>query len=220
MTDRTAYPFGRQLCRQTGIALLLCLLFLTALVLTVLNASADAIMQNQLAANQQAREQAEQAAAEALTWAESWLQTLDLEAPATQIETTQAEFLLVNVNKDTPIEQRTAKWWLENGYPIGADPADNAKPSAVTHFEPGQSLWLVEPLHWQAASNDGTTGVRAWYRIVARGSNKTGLVSVTESIMVRSWPTEKQASIFNTNASDWCEFDFSNCGRKTWRKLR
>lgn len=51
---------------ESGMVLLFCLLFLTAMTLLGLSASADAILQNQLAANLRETEQSKQSALVAL----------------------------------------------------------------------------------------------------------------------------------------------------------
>src|SRR5210317_1677952 len=71
---------NRFLQDQNGMALLFCLLFLTALTLLGLSASADTVIQNQLSANLQEAERARQSAMATLSWAENWV--LGLEAPA------------------------------------------------------------------------------------------------------------------------------------------
>ena len=65
---------------QTGMVLLLCLLFLTTLTLLGLSASAETVMQDQLATNLQETDHARQSALTAQKWAENWL--LELEGPA------------------------------------------------------------------------------------------------------------------------------------------
>ena len=57
---------------QTGMVLLLCLIFLMALTLLGLSASSDTILQSKLANNLQESERARQSALSALSWAEQW----------------------------------------------------------------------------------------------------------------------------------------------------
>ena len=71
----------RQLNFQDGMVLLLGLLFLTVLTLLGLSASADAILQSQLAANLRESERAKHASVASLSWAEDWMLELEGIAP-------------------------------------------------------------------------------------------------------------------------------------------
>ena len=68
---------------QSGMVLLLCLIFLMALTLLGLSASSDTILQSKLANNLQESERASQSALSALSWAEQWLLEFDGPAPET-----------------------------------------------------------------------------------------------------------------------------------------
>jgi Tfp pilus assembly protein PilX len=217
---KTAF-MARHANSQAGIALLLCLLFLTAMALTGLNASADAILQNQLAANLKAQQQAEQAANDALDWAENWLRALELPAPASYSELQQPSYLSTLTDLPENVEQASIAWWRENAYQAGSYPENADKTPASSHYQAGQSLWMVIPVHWQPPAFDGSRGSRAWYRIVARGSQaETINVSIVESLFVRTWPSDEQLTTAGINNETWCVAKPGDCGRRAWRKMR
>jgi len=203
--------------------LLLCLIFLTALTLLGLSASAEAILQNQLAANLQETERAKQSALAALSWAESWLLTLDGSAP--EICSIDCAGLKVHAPGNLPVnlEFEGLSWWLEHGYEAGIDPLTGEKLSVITGSSIVPPVWLIEIVHEIPPADDGTTDLQVWYRIFARGNGHTESgISVVESIVVRSWPVIESDVLPGEGEPGLCPGSEppSKCGRVAWRELR
>ena len=203
--------------------LLLCLIFLTALTLLGLSASAEAILQNQLAANLQETERAKQSALAALNWAESWLLTIDGSAPENC--TTDCAGLKVHAPGDLPVNLETEDlpWWLEHGYEAGIDPLSGERLSVITGSSIVPPVWLIEVVHEVPPADDGSTDLQIWYRILARGNGRTDTgISVVESIVVRSWSDDGSNAQAETGSAIPCpgSMPSAQCGRVAWRELR
>jgi Tfp pilus assembly protein PilX len=197
---------------QAGMVLLLCLLFLTALTLLGLSASADVVLQNQLAANLQESERARQSALAALTWAEDWLLELQGTAPEPCLTPCEGFKLHPSGNLLPHPEFEDLSWWRTQGYEAGIDPLTGNRLVSLAANNVNPPMWIVEVVHEIPASDNGSTDALtdalAWYRIVARGNGQTDTaISVVESIVEKSWPA---ADSTNT----------SNGGRVSWRELR
>ena len=109
--------FSRGVCKtQTGMALLLCLMFLMALTLIGLSASSDTILQNKLAGNLQETERAKQSALLTLSWAEQWLLALDGAPP--EICTAPCDGLFLHAAGDLSPhpESESFSWWMDQGH--------------------------------------------------------------------------------------------------------
>lgn len=200
---------------QSGIVLLLCLIFLTALTLLGLTASADALLQHQLAANLQETERARQSAQAALEWAEDWLLGLD-EPPPLNCDIA-CEGILVHLSGTLPQrpEFESLAWWTETAHEAGLDPVsgERLEPTGSDHFS--APLWMIESLH--EAPADGNSS-QVWYRILVRGAGRTETgVSVAESIVTRHWALSDNTE---TVSSDPCADPGATCGRLSWRELR
>lgn len=193
---------------QLGMALLLCLILLTALTLLGLSASADAVLQDQLAANLRESERAKQSASTALSWAEDWI--LDLQGTAPEPCTTACEGFLVHPTGGLPPhpEFKDLPWWQAQGFEAGIDPLTGDR---LATFAPGSAnppMWVVEVVHEIPAPEDNTAEAQSWYRILARGTGQTdSAVSVIESIIKKPWPP-----VGSTNTA--------NGERVSWRELR
>ena len=203
--------------------LLLCLIFLTALTLLGLSASAEAILQNQLAANLQETERAKQSALAALTWAENWLLTIDGSAPA--ICSTDCAGLKVYAPGDLPanLESESLSWWLDHGYEAGIDPSTGERLSVITGSSIVPPVWLIEVVHEVPPANDGSTDLQVWYRVLARGNGHTDTgISVVESIVVRAWAVDDSNVQPETGTYALCPGSrpSAECGRVAWRDLR
>ena len=203
--------------------LLLCLIFLTALTLLGLSASAEAILQNQLAANLQETERAKQSALAALDWAESWLLTTDVPTP--EICSSDCAGLKVHAPGDLPanLESESLPWWLDHGYEAGTDPLTGERLSVITGSSIVPPVWLIEFVHEVPPADDGSTDLRVWYRVLARGNGRTDTgISVVESIVVRSWSDDDSYVQPDTGAATPCPGSRSSaqCGRVAWRELR
>jgi len=193
---------------QAGMVLLLCLLFLIALTLLGLSASADAILQSQLATNLQEKERAKQSALAALSWAEYWL--LELEGPAPESCIAPCEGFKLHPESDLipHPEFEDLSWWQTQGHEAGIDPFTGGRlvTFAATSLNP--PMWVIEAVHEIPAADDGTTDARVWYRILVRAHGSTDrAVSVIESIVTRPWSADESSGS-------------ADKGRVSWRELR
>lgn len=208
---------------HTGMALLVCLIFLTALTLLGLSAYGDTVLQNQLVANLQKSEHARQSALSALTWAEDWL--LRLEGPVPDYCQKPCDGLYVHLPGELPVnpESESLSWWQAHGYETGMDPLTGGQLTGVGPYENNRSVWLIEVLHSIPPAIDGSDNLLVWYRILARGSNRSQtVVSVVESIIVRSWPLVENTVSAELDPTNTCSDEQSDteCGRVSWRELR
>lgn len=203
------YPTGKFTAQpRAGMVLLLCLLFLIALTLLGLSASADAILQSQLAANQQETERARQSALAALSWAEDWLLDLDGAAPEPCAPPCAGFKLHPTGNLIPHPEFEDLSWWQIQGYEAGIDPLTGARLMTFAASSINPPMWIIEVIHEIPAADDGTADARAWYRILARASGSTErAISVIESTVSRPWPSTQSSGP-------------THQGRTSWRKLR
>ncbi len=198
---------------QMGMVLLLCLIFLTALTLLGLSASAEAILQNQLAANLQETERAKQSALAALSWAEHWL--LEMEGPVPETCSTSCDGLKLHAQGNFPSnpESEDLSWWMDQGHEAGIDPLTGERIAPVASDNTHPPVWIIEAIHEVLPAESGATDLQVWYRILARGHGRTDAgISVVESIVVRSW----------AGTSELCPGSepTASCGRVAWRELR
>ena len=203
--------------------LLLCLIFLTALTLLGLSASAEAILQNQLAANLQETERAKQSALSALSWAEDWLLGLDGTAPETC--STACDGLKIHAQGGLPVnpEFNGLSWWLEQGHEAGIDPLTGDLISKIAGGSIRPPVWIIEAIHEVPPTESGSTDLQVWYRILARGNGRTDTgISVVESIIVRSWASIENTEPAETGIPGTCPGaePTAKCGRVSWRELR
>ena len=208
---------------QAGMVLLICLIFLAALTLLGLSASAEAILQNQLAANLQETERAKQSALSALSWAEDWLLGLDGTAPETC--STTCDGLKIHVQGGLPVnpEFRDLSWWLDQGHEAGIDPLTGELISKIAGNSFDPPVWIIEAVHENLPTESGATDIQVWYRILARGSGRTDAgISVIESIIVRSWTPIENTAPTETGKTGTCPGaePTAKCGRVSWRELR
>jgi Tfp pilus assembly protein PilX len=188
--------------------LLLCLLFLIALTLLGLSASADAILQSQLAANLQEKERAKQSALAALSWAEDWV--LDLEGTAPESCLTPCEGFKLHPAGDLipHPEFEGLSWWRSQGYEAGIDPLTGARLITFAANSVNPPMWIIEVVHENPAADDGATDARAWYRILVRASGSTDrAIAVIESTVTRPWSSDESSGT-------------ADKGRVSWRELR
>jgi Tfp pilus assembly protein PilX len=207
---------------QAGMVLLLCLIFLTALTLLGLAASADTVLQNQLFANLQETERTKQSALATLSRAERWL--LGLEPPAPEPCLDACDGLIVHKPGDLPPfpEFEDLSWWRAHSHVAGANPLNNHQSTKVGNADE-QSLWIIEKVHTIPAREAPARELQAWYRILARASNRTGtVVSVIESTVVRSWPDMDGNQMHGDRSPGTCPDagPAKKCGRVSWRELR
>ena len=222
MTLHLPVPTPAKHAAQTGMVLLLCLIFLTTLTLLGLTASADAILQNKLSANLQETERARQSALAALSWAESWLLGMDSSAPETCIEPCSGVKIHAQGTISAHPEYEGLSWWLQYGHEAGVDPITGTRTAPVTNDSIDPPIWVIELVHTLPPAEDGSTNLQTWYRILARGSGQSNtVVSVVESTIVRSWPSSDDTET-TTRPSGLCPGadPASKCGRLGWRELR
>lgn len=221
-TPLSRFPHYR-LKIQAGMVLLMCLIFLAALTLLGLSASAEAILQNQLAANLQETERAKQSALSALTWAEDWLLGLDGTAPETC--TTTCDGLKVHAQGDLPAspEFRDISWWVDQGHEAGIDPLTGELITKIADGSFVPPIWIIEAVHEISPTESGATDLQVWYRILARGNGRTDTgISVVESFVVRSWTTIAGTEPTEIGIPGTCPGaePTAECGRVSWRELR
>ena len=193
---------------QSGMVLLFCLMFLTALTILGLSASSDTILQHQLATNLQQTELVKQTARTTLLWAEQWLD--ELQGPAPEACSTACEGFTVHPPGRFALHPEFANldWWQSHGYEAGIDPLTGERLASIGINAIHPSLWVIEIIHDLPASGDNADPDLVWYRILARGSGQTDMsVSVVESVVAKSWSAGGEQSL-QAN------------GRVSWRELR
>ena len=208
---------------QTGMVLLLCLIFLTALTLLGLSASADTVLQNKLATNLQETEHAKQSALSALAWAEQWLLEQEGTAPENCIEPCDGLYIHAAGSLPPHPEFKDLSWWLDQGYEAGIDPLSGVRVATISSGSIYTPVWIIESIHEIPPAENQTTDLQVWYRILARGSGRTGAgISVVESIVVRSWPSIGNSEQTETGTSGNCpgSVPTAKCRRISWRELR
>ncbi len=208
---------------QTGVVLLLCLLFLTALTLLGLSASSESVMQDMLANNLKEAERARQSALAAQDWVENWLLGLDGAIPVSCVQ--PCEGLLIHAAGSLPThpESEDLAWWLINGREAGIDPVTGERLATLSTDSINPPLWLIEQVYAVAASEAGTLHDQAWYRIVTRGNGQAqASVAVLESIVTRPWQTTAVEGAEDAAQAGHCPgFDpAARCERVAWRALR
>jgi Tfp pilus assembly protein PilX len=207
---------------QTGVVLLSCLIFLTAITLLGLSASADTILQNKLSANLQETQRSRQSALSALLWAERWLVNLEGSAPNICTESCEGLFLHNRGDLSSNPEFENVSWWQEQGHEAGIDPFTGEHVQSISSESITPPMWIIEFLHESPSVEDSSADGQSWYRILARGSGRTiASVSVIESIVVRSWPSIDSAELPESEGSGCPEIEPNGkCGRVSWRNLR
>lgn len=207
---------------ETGMALLLCLLFLTMLTLLGLSASAETIMQDRLVTNLLETERARQSALSALKWAENLLMQLDGPVPPNCSRPCNGFFVHTPGSLPPHPEFENLSWWLEQGLEAGIDPLTGERLTTLTTNSINPPMWLVEGIHEIPPSGNGTTKLQTWYRILARGNGRTNAgASVVESIIVRTWTAGISTSGPTNSAPGPCpgSIPSGKCGRIAWREL-
>ena len=221
LTPRT--PSKQVAENQCGMVLLLCLIFLTALTLLGLSASAETILQNQLAANLQETERARQSASAALSWAEDWL--IEQQGPAPETCAERCSSLFVHTAGALPAhpEFEDLSWWMDNGHEAGIDPLTGNRITVIGSNSINAPLWVIETIHEIPPAESGAADLQVWYRILTRGSGHTETgVSVIESIVTRSWASIDVADNPDEVTASPCPGSepTAECGRVSWRELR
>ena len=208
---------------QAGMVLLLCLIFLMALTLLGLSATADTILQNRLSSNLQETERAKQSALLGLSWAEHWL--LELAGPPPEICSEPCSGLYLHAAGELPShpEFEDFSWWMDQGHEAGIDPLTGVRMATLSRHNIKPPVWIIEVAQTKLPAENGTLDLQVWYRILVRGSGRTDAgVSVIESTVVRSWPVVANVELADTHASGPCPGSGLQavCGRFSWRELR
>ena len=208
---------------QTGMALLLCLVFLMALTLLGLSAASDTILQSKLASNLQESERAKQSALHGLSWAEQWLLALDGSPPETC--TVPCDGLILHAQGALPPqpEAEAFSWWMDQGHEAGVNPLTGERVATISSDSFDPPVWVIETVQTIPPAADTNPNLQVWYRILARGSGHTETsVSVVESMVLRSWPVVEDTEPEDTAAPQFCTRQNlpTRCGRHSWRELR
>jgi Tfp pilus assembly protein PilX len=208
---------------QTGMVLLLCLIFLMALTLVGLSASSDTILQNKLAANLQESERAKQSALLSLSWAEQWLLALDGVPP--EVCTSPCDGLTLHAAGDLSPhpESEEFSWWIDQGHEAGINPLTGDRIETISSDSISPPVWVIEVVRTVPPDVDANPDLLVWYRILARGSGRTAsAISVIESTVVRSWPVvvSNEPPGPKTPLSCFRLALPAKCGRYSWRELR
>ena len=208
---------------QSGIVLVLCLLFLTALALLGLSASTETVVQDMLANNLQETERARQSALAAQKWAENWLLELEGPAPESCLEPCDGLFMHAPGSLPHHPEFEDLSWWTNQGHEAGIDPLSGSRIKTISPGSINPPMWVIEAIHEVPPAQDETTNLQTWYRILARGSGRTNTgISVVESIIVRSWASIDSIDEPGVHAPGLCPGTepAAKCGRVSWRELR
>ena len=208
---------------QSGMVLLLCLIFLLALTLLGLTASLDTILQNKLASNLQDSERAKQSALLALSWGEHWL--LEHDGPTPEICSGPCDGIYIHAPGDLPSkpEFESYSWWLEHGYEAGINPLNGDRIATLSSDSINRPVWIIEAVQSIPPAENGTPDTQVWYRLLARGSGRTKTaVSVIESTVVRFWPALENTGLSDNPVPEPCPDTEppAACGRFSWRELR
>jgi Tfp pilus assembly protein PilX len=205
------------------VVLLFCLLFLAALTMLGLSASAETVMQDMLSGNLQETQRARQSATAAQAWAEQWLFGLSGAEPLSCAQPCQG--LLIHTAGTLPAHPETGElsWWMANGHEAGIDPLTGQRVVMLSTQSNDPPLWVIERVQTVHAAENGATDDQVWYRILARGSGQTGSgISVVESIVTRPWIPAGTPEPAHVLLQDRCP-GFNPgvpCHRVAWRSLR
>lgn len=217
---KPAWPLPRP---SSGVALLLCLLFLASLALLGLSASTESVMQGMLTSNLQDDRRARESALGAQRWAEQWLLGLGGAAPAGCKQPCQGVVIHAAGSLPAHPEFADLSWWKANGHEAGIDPMTGERVASFAIDSIDPPMWIIEFLHGVPAGTSGYRDDQTWYRILARGSGRTpASVSVVESVVSRPWRSQTTADRTTTVSQDPCPgFNpVANCARVAWRSLR
>lgn len=200
----------------------MCLLFLAALALLGLSASAETVMQDMLASNLKEMQRARQSALATQQWAEQWLLRLGGAEPVGCSQPCQGFFIHTPGSLPAHPETEDLSWWMANGHEAGIDPLTGQRLAILSTDSLHPPLWVIERLHISPAVDTGVVDDQAWYRILARGSGHTVTgVSVVESIVTRPWlPAGTPGSATDMRRSRCPGFDPGvPCQRVAWQSL-
>lgn len=177
--------------QQSGMVLLLCLIFMTALTLLGLSTSSDTILQKQLASNLRDAEYARQTAHLSLQWAEQWISQQPANAMASCEQDCSGFYTHANGNLDNDLQFQPMVTWLSLGFEAGVDPDTGGRLQFIGPDSAEPPMWLIEYLHHSPALVDNNVPGNSipeqdWFRILVRGTGRSdNTVSVIESVIVR-----------------------------------
>lgn len=189
---RSAQQLKTDTCHQSGMVLLLCLIFMTALMLLGLSASSDTILQKQLASNLRDAEYAKQTAHLSLVWAEQWISQQSASAMASCEQDCSGFYTHASGNLDNDLQFQPMATWTSQGFAAGIDPATGGRLQFIGLVSAEPPMWLIEYLHHSPAFVDNnvpgnSTPEQDWFRLLVRSTGQSeNIVSVIESVIVRS----------------------------------
>lgn len=209
-----------------GATLPIALMLLAAVSGLALVAATDGVLQARMVTNAGRGAGPESAARSALDWAEAWLMSRAAShrpEPCASACPTGTVIHSAGYYPDD-LERLPDEWWQATAAKDGWDPETGTQSSVRPGADLPSGHWLVEELHFQAATEAGGPAT-GFYRVVARGSSIDGRqAAVFESRLARPWgvtawsdpwpPVPGQARFCRDAAID------TPCGRLGWRRLR
>lgn len=220
---RHLFAMDRCLMRESGAALIMCLILLGALSLLGLSAASERVMQMRMSSNSDSGLARRLNANSGLNWAEDWL----LGMPGTgrpvacAANCTAADVIRPVGAYGIAPQHMNLQWWQLNGHAVGFAPEASPPPA-----EFAGPWYIIEEVHIEPAVNPESLQLEtAYYKIMARGM-ATGPTqnSVTESILARPWGHESLSNGFPPNAETvpFCKSMLTQtpCGRMAWRWLK
>lgn len=213
--------FRRDAGRQSGAALIMCLLLLSALCLLGLSAASEHHMQVRMSENLDSGLARRFEAQHALDWAEAWLLGLPgAERPLVcQAECSPPDIIRQEGAFGPAPEHQDLDWWRHNGHAAGYLPGN--EPSGF-----GGPWYLIEQVHLESSTDpEPLQPETAYYRILARGSSASGSQnSVIEAVLARPWGHESLSNGFppTPGTASFCMTEPVKppCGRVAWRLRR
>ncbi|KAA9132541.1 hypothetical protein F3N42_04785 [Marinihelvus fidelis] len=216
---------GHALPRQSGVALVLCVLLLASLSLVAMAGAGDSQVQVRVAANLSAERAALRAAKSALSWAEQWLHGLDGTSRPPACGSNCAGGPPVHPANDLPplLEYQPESWWLSHARADGSDPITGGTLADRAPDRGPVGRWLVEELHHAAAGTTAGQPEITYYRVTARATPyPSGTPVVIESIIARPWGDASWRDAFPDTwpAPGYCLglAQPTHCGRMAWRR--
>lgn len=208
-------PLQVEKLHQSGMVLLLCLIFMTALTLLGLSASSDTILQKQLASNLREAEHTKQTAHLSLQWAEQWISQQPASAMASCEQDCSGFYTHATGSLQNDMQYQPIAVWRSLGFEAGVDPDTGVRIAVIGMTSAEPPMWVIEHLYHSPAVVDNNLPENSrpeqdWFRLLVRSSSRSGnIVSAIESVIVRS-----------TDASEQTPPPLPKTERISWRELR
>jgi hypothetical protein len=177
-------------------------------------------MQDRLAGNLRETGQARQSALMAQDWAEGWLLGHGENAPVPCA--LPCVGLVIHAGGTLPPRPgiEDFSWWLANGMEAGVDPVSGERLDTLSVDSATPPMWVIETLHQVTPASASGIETQAWYRILARGSGRSGRgVAVVESIVTRPWRPSATPGVVIEGPCPGFDSSYK-CQRVAWRALR